>query len=649
MKSILRLLIAGPPEDDVAARVAETLAREGHDPRCLQVHTLPDAEAAMERDSWDILLVDERLPGNPVASMQELLKRQRLDIPCILLSHRDEADDAPGGGGEAPTRVCRDALERLLPAMEEKLRETRSRNEHRKIAAALRESEERYRLHFESLNDVIYSVNRDLLLTDVSPSIRTHLGYTPEELVGKPFSTLNILAPEFLEQALSDIRKALDGTPVFSVEYQFLARDGTIRYGEVNNTPLVDQGVIIGATAVARDITERRALEAQLHQSQKMEAIGRLAGGVAHDFNNLLTAITGYTDLLLLNLQPENESWVFVQEIQKALRQASSLTGQLLAFSRKQVMRPEALNLNTVVTSVERMLGRLLGDDVELVTVLSPDIGSVRADPAQIEQVIMNLALNARDAMPEGGRLTLKTADAVLDEAYAQRHLDVRPGRYVVLEVHDTGRGMDEETLGKIFEPFFTTRHQERAPGLGLSTVYGIVKQSGGHIAVESEPWKGSSFRIYLPRGEDAEEAVDVQAAPFPTLRGSETILLVEDDESVRNIVREVLQRNGYNVLQANNPGDAILISEQHTGLIHLMLTDVVMPRMSAVELSERLAPWHPEMKVLYMSGYTDSEIVRQGVLQTELPFLQKPFSPEILLRAVRQVLASPRPQRKKE
>ncbi len=643
MRPPLRLLIAESSED-VAARVAETLTKGGYDPRCERVDTLQGTESALDREPWDILLVDDHVPGVPVPTVLELLERKHLDLPCILLSDGDEEDAGWGDGPNA--RVSRETLKQLLTVVEGKLREADTRREHRKIAVALRESEARYRLHFESLNDVIYSVNRDLLLTDVSPSIRTHLGYPPEELVGRPFSDLNILTPESLEQAVSDIRKVLTGETVSSVEYVFLARDGSIRFGEVNNTPLIHQGVVIGATSVARDITERRRLEEQLHHSQKMEAIGRLAGGVAHDFNNMLTAITGYTDLLLLNLEPGSDARTFAQEIQKALKQASSLTGQLLAFSRKQMMQPEALNMNAVVRGMERMLGRLIGEDIELVTVLSPDIGTVRADPAQIEQMILNLALNARDAMPEGGKLSLETTDTELDDDYAQHHLDVKPGSYVLLAVHDTGCGMDEATLSQIFEPFFTTRQSERSSGLGLSTVYGIVKQSGGHIAVESEQWKGTSFRVYLPRGEDPQEKTGGQAVPFPTLKGSETILLVEDDESVRNIVREILQRNGYNVLEANNPGEAILISEQHTGLIHLMVTDVVMPRMSAPELSERLAPWHPEMKVLYMSGYVDSEIVRQGVLQTELPFLQKPFSPETLLRAVRQVLASPKKKR---
>jgi len=642
MKKDLRVLIAEPSED-VAVRVAETLARGGYEARSERVDSLQAADEALDREPWDILLLDDGIPGVPPSTVYDLLETKHPDLPCVVLGAGD-AEPAEGRGERSRrARVDRETLRQLVPMVEGSLREADSRREHRKIAAALRESEERYRLHFECLNDVIYSVNRDLVLTDVSPSIRIHLGYPPEVLVGRPFSELNILTSASLEQAMSDIRKVLAGETVSSVEYVFLARDGSTRFGEVNNTPLIHQGLVIGATAVARDITERRRLEEQLHQSQKMEAIGRLAGGVAHDFNNLLTAITGYTDLLLLHLEPGTDTRSFALEIQRSLKQACALTGQLLAFSRKQMLQPEALNMNAVVGGMERMLGRLIGDNIELVTVLSPNLGTARADPAQIEQMILNLAINARDAMPEGGRLILETANVDLDAQYAQHHLDVKPGGYVMLAVRDTGCGMDEATLAQIFEPFFTTRHEQRSSGLGLSTVYGIVKQSGGHIAVESEPWKGTCFRVYLPRGEEAPGQASSQEAPFPTLKGSETILLVEDDESVRNIVREVLQRNGYNVLEAHNPGEAILISEQHTGLIHLMVTDVVMPRMSAPELSERLAPWHPEMKVLYMSGYVDSEIVRQGVLQTELPFLQKPFSPETLLRTVRQVLASPK------
>jgi two-component system cell cycle sensor histidine kinase/response regulator CckA len=647
MKTTVRLLIAEPSEED-ASRVAETLAQGGVDTSWERIDTVTGAEAALAREAWDIVLVDEQAVGLPISTVQEILKRKKLDIPCILLVDGDEKREAavPAGTDAVPARVNRKNLQELIPAMEGQMNRSGTLQEHRKIAEALRESEERYRLHFESLNDVIYSVNRDMILTDVSPSIRTHLGYLPEELIGKPFSELNILTPESLEQAVSDIRQIFTGEKVSAGEYVFLARDGSDRFGEVNNTPVVKEGKIIGATAVARDITERKRLEEQLHQSQKMEAIGRLAGGVAHDFNNLLTAITGYTDLLLITLEPGSDSCGFAKEIHNALEHASSLTHHLLAFSRKQLLRPESLNLNAVVSGMQKMLGRLIGEDIEMVPVLSPDIGTVRVDPGQVEQVIMNLVLNARDAMPEGGRLTLETEDAFLDENDAQQYLELRPGPYVVLTVRDTGCGMEEEILSQIFEPFFTTKKGEKGSGLGLSTVYGIIKQSGGHISVESEPWKGTSFRIHLPWAEVQEAKTGTGAAPFPTLKGSETILLVEDDPSVRSLVLKVLQRNGYKVLEAANPGEAILISEQHTGLIHLMVTDVVMPRMSAPELSERLAPWHPEMKVLYVSGYTDSQVVREGVLLTDLPFLQKPFSPETLLRAVRQVLTSPRKAR---
>jgi two-component system, cell cycle sensor histidine kinase and response regulator CckA len=642
MRIPIHLLIASPAET-IPARAAESLEQGGYDPRWERVGSVQEAQAALEREPWDILLVDDLMPREQISALLDFLRRTETDLPRILLAERCENGQTIPDEEGFLTCIRKDLLAQLVPVVKVELREAASRREHRKIASALRESEERYRLHFESLNDVIYSVNRDFVLTDASPSLRTHLGYLPEELAGKPFSELELLTAASREQALSDIRKVLAGEKVPSAEYVFLAKDGTHRFGEVNNTALIKQGKIIGATAVARDITERKRLEEQLHQSQKMEAIGRLAGGVAHDFNNVLTAITGYTDLLLTHLDPGSESRAFAQEIHKALGQASSLTSQLLAFSRKQMMQPVALDMNQIVSGMQRMLGRLIGEDIELTTVLSPDIGSVRADPGQIEQMILNLALNARDAMPDGGHLTLETSDTLLDETYAQQHLDVRPGRYVMLAVRDTGRGMDPGTLSKIFEPFFTTKHRDRFSGLGLSTVYGIVKQSEGHISVESEPWKGTTFRIYLPRRKDRNEKEEPERAPFPTLKGSETILLVEDDESVRNVVREVLRRNGYNVLEANNPGDAILISEQHTGLIHLMVTDVVMPRMSAPELSERLAPWHPEMKVLYMSGYTDSQIVRQGVLETDLPFLQKPFSPVALLQAVREVLANPK------
>ena len=383
----------------------------------------------------------------------------------------------------------------------------------------------------------------------------------------------------------------------------------------------------------------RRRLEEQLQQSQKMEAIGRLAGGVAHDFNNLLTVITGYSQLLLDSLDPGNPMHSHVGQIKKAGDRATSLTRQLLAFSRKQVLAPQVLDLNQVVTNMNKMLTRLIGEDVELVTICFPRLWRVKADPGQIEQVMMNLVVNARDAMPRGGKLTIETANANLGKNYPDQHSVIAPGSYVMLAVSDTGSGMNQETQSRIFEPFFTTKEQGKGTGLGLSTVYGIVKQSGGHIWVYSEPEKGATFKVYLPRTEAGAEELKKAESVVRTQTGSETIMLVEDNESVRTFVRGVLEARGYRLLEAGGSEDALKAIEGHAEPIHLLLTDVVMPRMSGTELAARIAPLHPETKVLYMSGYTDNAIVHHGVLDEGTHFLQKPFVPEVLTQKIREVL----------
>jgi len=389
------------------------------------------------------------------------------------------------------------------------------------------------------------------------------------------------------------------------------------------------------------NLEELKQTQAQLLQAQKMEAVGRLAGGIAHDFNNLLTVITGFSEIMLhRHLDDHDPLRESIEQIKKAGEQAASLTRQLLAFSRKQVLQPKVLGLNAVVTDMDKMLRRLIGEDVDLVTVLEPELGPVKADPGQIEQVIMNLAVNARDAMPQGGKLTIETASVELDEAYARRHVAVEPGPYVMLAMSDTGVGMDAETQSHIFEPFFTTK--EEGTGLGLPTVYGIVKQSGGHIWVYSESGLGTTFKIYLPRVEEAVEPLKPSAAPTRSHQGWETVLVVEDDEGVRTLTREVLELDGYSVLEARHGEEALLISEQHEGPIHLMVTDVVMPGMNGRELAERLAPLHPEMKVLYISGYTDKAIVRHCVLEPGTAFLQKPFTPDALARKARLALDTP-------
>jgi nitrogen-specific signal transduction histidine kinase/CheY-like chemotaxis protein len=394
---------------------------------------------------------------------------------------------------------------------------------------------------------------------------------------------------------------------------------------------------------VFRDITQRRQLEEQLRQAQKIEAVGRLAGGVAHDFNNLLNVITGYGQMVFRRLPdgPEREK---TKAILQAAERAAGLTRQLLAFSRKQVLEPKVLDLNAVVGGMDEMLRRLIGEDIELHTQLAPSLGRTKADPGQLEQVLMNLVVNARDAMPRGGRLTLQTANAVMDDTYIRDHLGARPGRYVMLAVCDNGLGMDPETQKHIFEPFFTTKEKGKGTGLGLATVYGIVKQSEGYIWVESAPGAGTTVKVYLPRveAEPAAEEVRRPAVPEELPRGTETVLLVEDEDMVRRMTREVLEGAGYRVLEASSGFEALRVSAGHDGNLDLLLTDVVMPGMSGRELSERLAPVRPTMKVLYMSGHTDDAIFHHGVTQAGTGFLQKPFTPDALERRVRELLGNP-------
>jgi two-component system, cell cycle sensor histidine kinase and response regulator CckA len=384
-----------------------------------------------------------------------------------------------------------------------------------------------------------------------------------------------------------------------------------------------------------------RQSQEQLLQSQKLEAVGQLAGGIAHDFNNLLTAIMGYSQLGLSGLADGDPMQRNLGEIKKASERAASLTRQLLAFSRKQVLQPKVLDLNSVVPDMERMLRRLIGEDIGLRTALQPDLGRVKADPGQMEQVIMNLAVNGRDAMPSGGKLTLETANVSLDENYARQHVGVVPGAYVMLAVSDTGIGMDDETQQHVFDPFFTTKEIGKGTGLGLSTVYGIVKQSGGSIWVYSEVGKGTTFKVYLPRVDERAERYKHAEILADAPLGSETILLVEDADMLRRLAKEVLETSGYRVLEAATGRDAMRIVQENSETIQLLLTDVVMPEMSGRELANRIAPVRPEMRVLYMSGYTNDAIVHHGVLDEGINFIQKPFSPDALTLKVREALGS--------
>jgi len=515
--------------------------------------------------------------------------------------------------------------------------------------AALRSAQEglrRSEINFRSLvTNAPYGICRcdsSGILLSANPALMSMLSYDSlVELVGRNLANLYADAQQWFMVADS-LRSSQRFNGLIA---DWLRKDGNIITVRLSGRTIRDEHSATFFELFAEDVTERRALEQQLRQSQKMEAIGRLAGGIAHDFNNLLMVISGYCEFLLERIGPDPAVRGPAQEIANAANRATSLTRQLLAFSRKQMLVPKVIDLNSVVTENFKMLNRLIGEDIELIMVPGGDLGATKADPGQIEQVIMNLAVNARDAMPRGGKLTIETSNVSLDENYARLHPPAEPGEYVMLAMSDTGMGMDTETQSRIFDPFFSTKGP-KGTGLGLSMVYGIVKQSGGYIWVYSEPGKGTSFKIYLPRVTATGEAVVQQAAVVANnvKSGRETVLLVEDEITVLRLAREYLEQQGYTVIDAGDPATAILISEAHPGPIHLLLTDVVMPGMTGRELANHLGPRRPEMRVLYMSGYTENAIGQNGTLDAGITLLQKPFTLPTLKAKVREVLDTPRP-----
>jgi PAS domain S-box-containing protein len=507
---------------------------------------------------------------------------------------------------------------------------------------ALRGSERRLRTLFETVNLVVLGLDAHGRVDYVNPYLLALTGYAPNEVTGRDW--IQTFIPEAQRPRMEGVFHELIERESHS-HYQnpIVTKEGAERMISWHNTVVRDErGRATGTLSIGEDITEQRKLEAQLLQAQKMEAVGRLAGGVAHDFNNILTAVFGYLDLVTEELPPESPARDDVSELRTVALRAAGLTRQLLAFSRQQVLQPVVLNLNDVVENLQKMLGRLIGEDVALETVLAGDLSNVRADPGQIEQVILNLAVNARDAMPTGGRLTIETANVTLGEGYVDRHKPAVPGRYVMLAVTDSGTGMDEATMARIFEPFFTTKEKGKGTGLGLATVYGIVKQSGGYIWAYSEVGHGTTFKIYLPEVDQPVEPVGPPREPSERLTGTETILLAEDDDLLRPLARELLAKLGYQVIDARHADEALDLAARHDGPIHLLLSDVVMPGESGLQLARRLHELRPEVRVLYISGYTDDAVVRHGLLDPGLNFLQKPFTPEALARRVRDVLDAP-------
>lgn len=530
--------------------------------------------------------------------------------------------------------------ERLVRKLEQKMLELESEVKMR------RESEEKYKTILENIEDGYYEVDLAGNFTFFNKSMCRILGYSSAEMIG--MNNRKYMDAENADRVFQTFNQVfMTGEPSRAVDWAIIRKDGSICF--INNAVSLIRnagGIPIGFRGIARDVTDRinaeiekNLLTEQLQQAQKMEAIGNLAGGVAHDFNNLLSVILGYGELMLESLGKEHPHHTPIKQIYQAGLRARDLTRQLLAYSRKQVLEVKEVDVNNVVTGFEKMLKRLIGEDIQLNLALASEPLTVKADITQLEQVLMNLAVNARDAMPMGGMLTIETKSVELDESYTERKQDFLPGRYAMIAVHDTGCGMDKETTYRIFEPFFTTKGKESGTGLGLATSYGIIKQHGGNIGVYSEPNQGTTFRTYLPLCKEADALPKAVSSEPDNLCGSETILLVEDDEQVRNLTRAMLKKYGYCVLSADNGDAAFAALEEHTGFLNLLLTDVVMPGMNGKELFKQISARYPDAKVLYMSGYADNLIVHRGLLDYGVNFIQKPFSAKTLAAKVRKIL----------
>jgi PAS domain S-box-containing protein len=505
----------------------------------------------------------------------------------------------------------------------------------------VQEAERRYRSIFENAVEGMYQSTPSLEILAANPAMAHILGYeSPEELMASATGVAAQLynEPESRARLLEEIERR---GMVRGFEVQVYRKDGKKIWLSASARAIRDEsGNTLCYEGSVEDVTEQKQLEEQLVQSQKMEAIGTLAGGIAHDFNNLLTAIIGYSQLAAGRLMEGEPLYKEIEEIRKAGTRAAELTGQLLAFSRKQVLQPKLINLNWIVTNISNMIRRVIGEDIELVSSLDSELRQIKADPGRMEQVLMNLAVNARDAMPSGGKLTIETANTLLDEAYARLHFDMTPGPHVMLAVSDTGCGMDADTQSHMFDPFFTTKDLGKGTGLGLSTVYGIVKQSGGDISVHSEPGRGTSFKVYLPCAEQGVEQT-FQEGKRVRSTGTETVLLVEDHQQVRTLAATVLRERGYEVLEASSGGEALQIAQQYAGRIHLLLTDVVMPHMSGKDLAEHISRIRLDTKILFASGYTGDAVLYHEVMEAHAAFIQKPFTPNALANKVRQVLGA--------
>ena len=591
--------------------------------------------------TFDIVLADYNSAGFPASHALAALKTAAPDVPLIVISETlGESTAVALLNDGAADYLLKDRLSRLGQAIQRAIDERQLRRAKHEAENALILAEERIRFAIEASRVGIWEADLRTGTIRWSEMLESLHGLAPGTFGGTLPAFLERVDPADRAAVEGAIHRAASERTDGSVLYRTRRADGSVRWISASGRTFYDAaGRPLGAAGIAQDITKRIRLEEQYRQSQKMEAIGLLAGGIAHDFNNLLTAIEGYSTLMAEAMRTDDPLQAHLAEVRRAAERATALTRQLLAFSRRQILEPRVLGLRDSVTSMGPMLQRLIGENVDIVVRERGEPGHVKADPGQIEQVILNLAINARDAMPRGGTLTFEISDARLTNADARSGATVVPGRYTLLTVSDSGHGMDAETQARVFEPFFTTKQKGKGTGLGLSTVYGIVKQSGGYIWIDSAPGAGTRFSIYLPRVEEAVETPPLRSASEP-LTGSETILVVEDEGAVRMLVRRALERYGYKVLTAGTPLEAIELAQGSGERIDLLISDVVLPQMSGRALADHILEAKAGTRLLFMSGYTDDAIVHHGVLDEGTPFIQKPFTPQALARKVRQVLA---------